>query len=273
MSFAQTKDGVDLYFKDWGSGRPIVLIHGWPLNADMWEDQALGLASRGFRVISYDRRGFGRSDQPFTGYDYDTLSDDLAAILEALDLQDVTLVGFSMGGGEVARYMSRHDGNRVAKAVLVGAVTPFLLKADDNPDGVDGSIFDGFIEELKKDRPHFLAGFGKTFFGAGVLNFQISQELLDWTFQLAMQASLPATIACVNAFGRTDFRSDMSHFQVPTLVIHGTSDATVPFESSGKRAAEMIPGARLITYDGAPHGLHFTEKDRLTDDIATFAQG
>ncbi|MFD2238871.1 alpha/beta fold hydrolase [Aureimonas populi] len=271
MGFVQTKDGVDLFYKDWGTGRPIVLIHGWPLNADMWEDQALGLAGQGLRVISYDRRGFGRSDQPFSGYDYDTLSDDLAALLEALDLQDATLVGFSMGGGEVARYMSRHGGKRVAKTVLVAAVPPFLLKTDDNPDGVDGSTFDGFIAELEKDRPHFLAGFGKKFFGAGLLNFEVSQEVLDWTLMLAMQASLPATIACVDAFGRTDFRPDMAHFNVPTLVIHGTSDQTVPFQSSGKRAAEMIPGARLITYDGAPHGLHFTEKDRLTADLAAFA--
>lgn len=272
MSFVETQDGVNLFYKDWGEGRPIVLIHGWPLNADMWEDQSLGLAGQGFRVIAYDRRGFGRSDQPFRGYDYDTLADDLATVLEELDLQDAVLVGFSMGGGEVARYMSRHGGKRVGKAVLVAAVPPFMLKTDDNPEGLEGSTFDGFVDQLRKDRPHFLAGFGKQFYGAGLLTSPVSDEVLDWTFQLAMQAGLPGTIACVDAFGRTDFRSDLAHFKVPTLVIHGTGDDIVPFASSGERAAQMIPGAQLITYDGAPHGLHLTEKDRLTSDLADFAR-
>lgn len=272
MSFVETKDGVRLFYKDWGQGRPIVLIHGWPLNADMWEDQSLDLAAQGFRVIAYDRRGFGRSDQPFRGYDYDTLADDLAAVLDHLDLQDAVLVGFSMGGGEVARYMSRHQGKRVGKAVLVSAVTPFMLKTEDNPDGLDGSTFDGFVEELRRDRPHFLAGFGKTFFGVGILSSPVSDDVLNWTFGIAMQASLPATIACVDSFGRTDFRRDMAHFNVPTLIIHGTGDEIVPFDTAARNAHERIAGSQLIPYDDAPHGLHFTEKDRLTSDLAKFAR-
>ena len=273
MSFVTTTDGVDLYVKDWGKGPAIVLIHGWPLSADMWEDQAVDLAAAGFRVISYDRRGFGRSDQPYEGYDYDTFADDLAAVLKDRGVTDATLVGFSMGGGEVARYMSRHRGENVSKAVLVSAVTPFLLQTDDNPDGVDGSVFDGFIDELRKDRAHFLAGFGKKFFNAGALNFSVSNELLDWTQQVALQASLRSTIECVRAFSSTDFRTDMRSFNVPTLVIHGDADQTVPFEVSGKRTAEMIPNAKLLVYEGAPHGLHFTEKDRLTRDLVAFVRG
>jgi pimeloyl-ACP methyl ester carboxylesterase len=272
MAFVETKDGTRIYTKDWGQGRPIVLIHGWPLNADMWDYTANELVERGFRVVSYDRRGFGRSDQPGSGYDYDTFSDDLAAVMEAHQLSDAVLVGFSMGGGEVARYMSRHAGKNVSKAVLVSAVPPYLLKDDSNPDGVDRSVFDGFIEKLKADRPSFLATFGKQFYGAGLLNFSISSDYLQYTSQLALQASLRATLACVRAFSETDFRPDLPQFRVPTLVIHGSSDATVPFEVSGEKAAQQIPGAVLKVYEGAPHGLHFTEQDRLVEDLAAFAR-
>jgi pimeloyl-ACP methyl ester carboxylesterase len=272
VTYLQTKDGVDLYYKDWGTGRPIVLIHGWPLNADMWDYQADKLVDQGFRVVSYDRRGFGRSSQPGTGFDYDTLSDDLAALMEHLELENAVLVGFSMGGGEVARYMSRHGGKRVGKAVLVSAVTPYLLKDDTNPDGVDKSVFDGFISDLEKDRPGFLTGFGKQFYGVGPLTFSVSSDYLAWTQGLALQASLRSSIACVRAFGTTDFRADMTAFTVPTLVIHGTKDATVPFEVSGEKAAKMIPGAHLKVYEGAPHGLHYTEQEKLTSDLADFAR-
>jgi pimeloyl-ACP methyl ester carboxylesterase len=272
MTILTTKDGVDLYYKDWGQGRPIVLIHGWPLNADMWDYQADKLVDQGFRVVSYDRRGFGRSSQPGTGYDYDTFADDLAVLLEHLNLENAVLVGFSMGGGEVARYMSRHGGKRVGKAVLVSAVTPYLLKDESNPEGVDGSVFDGFIADLEKDRPAFLASFGKQFYGVGLLNFSISSDYLAWTQNLALQASLRSTIACVKAFSTTDFRADMKAFTVPTLVIHGTKDATVPFEVSGEKAAKLIAGAHLKTYEGAPHGLHHTEQERLTTDLAAFAR-
>jgi pimeloyl-ACP methyl ester carboxylesterase len=274
MPFAKAPDGTEIFFKDWGSGRPVVLIHGWPLNADMWEYQAPVLASAGLRVISYDRRGFGRSGQPWSGYNYDTLADDLAAVMDHLDLRDATLVGFSMGGGEVARYLSRHGAaGRVFKAVLVSAVTPFLLRTADNPDGVDRSVFDGMIEGLQKDRPNFLATFGKQFFGAGLLTFSISSELLQWASMLALQASPKATMDCVRAFSETDFRADLAGIAVPTLVVHGEGDATVPIGVSGRRAAQMIPGARLVEYAGAPHGLFFTEKDRLNQDLLAFIQG
>ena len=270
MPFIETADKTRLFYNDWGSGPPVVLIHGWPLDADMWEYQSVFLASQGLRVVAYDRRGFGRSSQPWTGYDYDTFADDLKAVMDGLELDGATLVGFSMGGGEVARYMSRHGGARVAKAVLVAAVTPYMLHAPDNPDGVPRSTFDGIIEGLQKDRPHFLATFGKQFFGAGLLNFTVTAEILQWSLTMAMLGSPKATLDCVRAFSETDFRPDMAAFRVPTLVIHGDSDATVPVEKSGRIAAKMIPGAELREYSGAPHGLFFTEKDRLNQDLLAF---
>jgi len=249
-----------------------VLIHGWPLHSGMWEYQSVFLASEGVRVVAYDRRGFGRSSQPWSGYDYDTLADDLKALLDKLDLQDVTLIGFSMGGGEVARYMSRHGGARVSKAVLLAAVTPYLALTTDNPDGVDRGVFDQMIEGLKKDRPHFLATFGKQFFGAGLLNFTVTAEIMQWALTMALPASPKATIECVRAFSETDFRGDMGAFRVPTLVIHGAADATVPPDKSGRVAAKMIPGAEYNEYAGAPHALFFTEKDRLNQDLLAFVK-
>lgn len=270
MPFIKAGDGTQLYYKDWGSGPPVVLIHGWPLDADMWEYQAPTLAEAGFRVISYDRRGFGRSDQPWSGYDYNTMSDDLKAVIDGLALDGVTLVGFSMGGGEIARYMSRSGGAHVSKAVLISSVTPYLLKTADNPEGVDGSIFDDIISGLKKDRPHFFANFSKKVSGVGVLSSPVSSELLQWAGNMALMASPKATIDCVNAFGRTDFRGDMAAFRVPTLVIHGDGDQTVPFEAAGKRAAAMIPGAKLKVYEGAPHAIPMTHGERLTQDLLAF---
>jgi non-heme chloroperoxidase len=273
MPFIETNDKTTLFYNDWGSGKPVVLIHGWPLDSNMWEYQSVFLASQGLRVITYDRRGFGRSSQPWSGYDYDTMADDLKAVLDKLELNDVTLVGFSMGGGEVARYMSRHSGARVAKAVLVSAVTPYLLQTSDNPDGVDRSTFDQMVEGLQKDRPNFLATFGKKFLGAGLLNFTVTNEIQQWMLMMAMLGSPKATIDCVRAFSETDFRQDMAAFRIPTLVIHGDSDTTVPLEKSGKVAASMIPGAQLKVYDGAPHGLFFPEKDRLNQDLLAFIDG
>ena len=270
MPTIRTKDGTALYLKDWGEGRPVVLIHGWPLDADMWEYQALALAEHGFRVIAYDRRGFGRSDQPWTGYDYDTLSDDLKDVLDALDLSDVALVGFSMGGGEIARYMGRHGGARVTRAVLVSSVVPFLLKTSDHPEGVDGSVFEGMVAGLRADRAHFLADFSKTFFGVTLLKSPASAELIQWTGTLAMMASPRATVACVKAFGETDFRRDLPHFKVPTLVIHGDGDQTVPIDVSGRAAAAGIAGATFITYEGAPHAVPLTHPQRLNDDLIAF---
>ena len=273
MPFLQARDGTNLHYSDWGTGSPVVLIHGWPLDADMWEYQSVALASQGLRVIAYDRRGFGRSGQPWTGYDYDTLADDLAAVLDALDVKGATLVGYSMGGGEVARYLSRHGAGRVAKAVLLSAVTPYMLKTADNPEGVDQSVFDQIIQGLQADRPHFLANFGKRFFGAGLLNFTVTNEIQQWALMMAMLASPKATLDCAHAFSSTDFRPDMAAFTVPTLVIHGASDETVPIDASARRAAKMIQGAKLVEYAGAPHATFFTNKDQLNKDLLAFVKG
>lgn len=273
MPFFNAKDGTALFYNDWGTGRPVVLIHGWPLNADMWEYQATQLAAEGFRVISYDRRGFGRSAQPWNGFDYDTLADDLASLITALDLRDATLVGFSMGGGEVARYLSRHGCDRVAAVALIGAVTPYLLKAEDHPQGLDRSVFDGMIEGLNKDRPAFLAAFGKMFYGVDLPGIDVSAEILAWSHTMALQAAKNATLACVRAFSETDFRPDLSAFTVPTLIVHGDADAIVPIDLTARAVAKAIPHARFEVYPGAPHGLIITHKDRLRQDLLTLLLG
>lgn len=272
MAFLNTDDGTEIFYNDWGTGTPVVLIHGWPLSSDMWEYQAKFLAENGCRVITYDRRGFGRSSQPWEGYDYDTLTDDLRVILEELDVRDATLVGFSMGGGEVVRYLSRFGNDRVSKAVLVGAVTPCLMKTEDNPEGVDPTVFEGLIDGLEKDRPAFLTTFGEKFYGRTLLRHTVSEPWLQWTFQMAMQASARATLECVDSWSGTDFRGDCAKITVPTLVIHGTGDSTVPIDVAGRRAAALIPGAKLVEYDGEPHGLFATSPDRLNEDLLGFAK-
>jgi len=269
---AQGKD-VELHYCDYGQGDPIVLIHGWPLAAASWEYQLAELPLHGKRVVAYDRRGFGHSSKPWDGYDYDTLASDLNVILTELDLQNVTLVGFSMGGGEVARYMSRYNGARVARTIFVSAVTPYLLKTDDNPDGVDKSTFDDIIENLGKDRPDFLATFGKQFFGVGLMSKPVSQATLDWSQNMALQASPRATTACAKAWSETDFRGDLATIKVPTLFIHGGADKTVPLANSAEQAVKHVPNATLVVYDGEPHGLNVTAKDRLNRDILTFVNG
>ena len=269
MAFITAKDGTQLFVNDWGAGPPIVLIHGWPLHSGMWDYQAPYLASQGYRVVAYDRRGFGRSEQPWNGYDYDTLADDLAAVIDGLQLEGATLVGFSMGGGEVVRYLRRHGPAKVARAALVAAVTPFLLQTPDH-EGAPASLFEGMVSGLEKDRPHFLANFGKTFMGAGLLNFSVSSEYLQSLLMMAMMASQKATVDCVRAFGMTDFRADMAALTMPTLIVHGTADGTVPIGISGRAAAKMVPHATFLEYDDAPHGLHFTEKDRLNADLLAF---
>ena len=264
---------VDLYFNDVGAGKPVVLIHGWPLDHSSWAYQIAALAQQGMRVISYDRRGFGQSSQPSTGYDYDTLADDLKALLDELDVHDVTLVGFSMGGGEVARYMSRHGGSRVARVAFVSAVTPFMMKRDDNPDGVDASVFDEIYEGLAKDRPDFLSTFGKQFYGVGMLSHPVSEATLQWSLNMALPASHTATVACAHSFAETDFRQDLKSISVPTLIIHGDDDQTVPIDASGARTAQALPHATYKVYEGAPHGLHITEKEKLGTDLAAFVSG
>lgn len=264
---------VKLHYVDLGQGPAIVLIHGWPLTYESWEHQLRELPKHGVRVVAYTRRGFGNSTKTWDGYDYDTLADDLKAVLEELDLNDVTLVGFSMGGGEVARYMSRHQGARVKRIALVSAVTPYLLKTEDNPDGVDKSTFDDMVDNIKKDRPAFLETFGKQFYGEGLLSKPVSQAVLDWSQSIALLADPHATEACVRAFSETDFRQDLQSITVPTLVIHGESDETVPYKNSAERVPQYLAHGTHIVYDGAPHGLNVTDAAKLTQDLLTFANG
>ena len=272
MTMITTRDGTQLYVKDWGpkTGRPVIMMHGWPLTSDTWDDFAVVAADAGFRAISYDRRGFGRSEQPWDGYEYDTLADDLADVIEATGAQDAALFGFSMGGGEVARYMSRHGGKGVSKAALIASVVPYMAQTPDNPDGVPQSVFDEMTAGMKEDRAHFFHGFLKSFYGVGVFTGSVSEAVLDWSFQQTMMAGLWPTLACAKAFSSTDFRPDLPSFKVPTLIIHGTGDQTVPIETPGRAAAAAIPGATLIEYDGAPHGLFASNKQQLTDDLMAF---
>ena len=270
MPYFETKDGTAIHYNDWGAGPPIVLIHGWPLDADMWEYQSVHLARGGYRVVTYDRRGFGRSGQPWSGYDYDTMAGDLATLLDKLDLVGVTLVGFSMGGGEVARYVGTHGTARIARVALISAVTPYLLKGPGNEDGVDKGVFDQIVDGLQTDRPGFLAPFGKAFFGAGLLNFSVSSEILQWAQQMALLASPKATVDCVRAFSETDFRGDLAKLSVPTLIVHGDADQTVPLAASGERTGKLLPHARFEVYGGAPHALMYTERDRLNADLMAF---
>jgi non-heme chloroperoxidase len=291
MPYVQTNDSrfgepVSIFYQDWGGASnpaaatsfsatnaiqpTVVLIHGWPLSHEMWDYQMTALAERGLRVVAYDRRGFGKSSKPWGGYDYDTFADDLKALIDELNLDNVVLVGFSMGGGEVARYFSRHGGAKVSKAVLISAVTPFLLKTDGNPDGVDKETFDTMVENLRADRADFLQTFGKQFYGVGMLSKPVSQAHLDGDFFRAYLASPKATLDCVRAFSETDFRDEMQTINVPTLIIHGDSDKTVPIEASGERTADLLPTANYLVYGDAPHGLFITEKDRLTQDLLLF---
>jgi pimeloyl-ACP methyl ester carboxylesterase len=270
MAMIETDDGTEIYYKDWGDGPAVVFCHGWPLNADMWEYQMNALAAEGFRCVAYDRRGFGRSDQPWEGYDYDTFAGDLSDVIDALELEDVHLVGFSMGGGEVARYIGRYGSESVAKAVLVSAVTPFLLKSADNPNGVERATFDGMRAGIAADRGQFFADFGKAFTGANRPQSKVSQGMLDWTLHLALQASLKGALDCVNAFSETDFREDLKAFDIPTLVIHGDDDQIVPIDISGRLAAAAIEGAELKVYAGAPHALYFTHREQLSADLLAF---
>jgi non-heme chloroperoxidase len=274
MPYVKTRDGTDLYVKDWGSGRPVVLLHGWPLNADSWEPQAIALANAGFRAIAYDRRGFGRSGQPWGGHDYDTYADDLKAVLEAAGAtQDVALVGFSMGGGEVARYLSRHGGAGVTHAGLIGSVVPGIVQTDANPNGVPAEKLEEIAGQIKADRAKFFESFFRDFYGVGVISHPVSDAFLQESWTVAMQASLHATLEAAKAWGFTDFTPDLPAITVPTLIVHGTSDATVPIKATAHRAVDGIAANQLVEYSGAPHGLFATESDRLSTDLVTFLGG
>ena len=262
---------VELHYEDVGSGPAVVLIHGWPLSARSWEPQVGPLVAAGYRVVTYDRRGFGESSQPWTGYDYDTFAADLDTVLEHLDLTGTTLVGFSMGGGEVVRYLSRYGSARVAKAVLAAAVPPYLYQSEDNPHGgLDDATIAGFEAGVTGDRLKFLDEFITTFFKAGLLSKLVSEPSRLYHRDIAAFASPKATLDCIAAFGRTDFRLDVAGVDVPTLVIHGDSDAIVPFEVSGKRSHEAIAGSQLVVIKGGPHGLNVTHPTEFNEALIEF---
>lgn len=271
MPFLKTSStpSTNIHYVDVGQGQPVVLIHGWPLSLRMWESQIVALTDAGYRCIAYDRRGFGESSRPTGGYDYDTFASDLNDLMRELDVRDAVLAGFSMGGGEVARYLGHYGSSRVSKAMLLGAVTPFLLKTKDNPAGVDASVFDGMIDGVKKDRLAFLEQFFPNFYnyepGKGV-----SADLIPFSKWVAWGASPVGTKECIVAFGRTDFRADLKKFSIPTLVAHGDSDRIVPFEVSGKLAHEMLHGSRLALVKGAPHGFAATHAQQLNELMLDF---
>lgn len=268
--FIETAPNVKLYVKDYGYGKPVILIHGWPLSNEMWEYQIEVLVENGFRVITYDRRGFGKSSQPWNGYNYDTLTDDLKSIIDQLELTNITLVGFSMGGGEVVRYFSRYGGKNVSKAVLISSVTPFRLRTESNPGGASPESNTATANLIKEDRIGFLTDFGKTFFGVSMLTNPLSSSLLDYFKMLCSFASPHATLECAKAFSTTDFRNEMETVNVPTLIIHGDEDEIVPIEVSSEKSANMIPNNKFLVYEEAPHGLFYTNKERLNTDLIEF---
>jgi non-heme chloroperoxidase len=272
MATITTKDGTRIYYKDWGRGQPVVLSHGWPLSADAWDDQMMFLASRGYRCIAHDRRGHGRSDQPYAGYDYDTFAEDLATLLDKLDVKDAILVGHSMGGGEVARYIGRYGKKRVAKAVLISAVPPLLLKTAANPNGAPMEVFDALRNGILADRSQFWKDLSLAFYGANRAGSKVSQGLKDSFWLQAMTSSIQGEYACVKAFSETDFTEDLKKFDVPTLILHGDDDQIVPIQISSQPSAKLIKGATLKVYPGAPHGMPATLKDQINSDLLAFAQ-
>ncbi|MCX4705583.1 alpha/beta fold hydrolase [Streptomyces sp. NBC_01373] len=271
MPYVTAGDGAEIFYKDWGTGRPVVLSHGWPLNADSWEAQQLFLASHGFRVIAHDRRGHGRSPQTWHGNEMNTYADDLAALVDTLDLRDATLVGFSTGGGEVARYVGRHGTARVAQLALVSAVPPFMLRTDDNPGGVPVEVFDAIRAGSLADRSQLYRDLADgPFFGNNRPGASVSQGVRDSFWLQGLQAGHRGAYECVAAFSATDFRADLDSFDVPTLVIHGDDDQVVPFEVGGKASAARIKNAALKVYAGAPHGITDTHKEQLGADLLEF---
>jgi non-heme chloroperoxidase len=265
-----TKDGTEIYYKDWGKGPLVTFSHGWPLNADSWDGQMLFLVQNGFRVVAHDRRGHGRSSQTTSGNDMDGYAEDLATVIEALDLKDATLVGHSTGGGEVARYIGSHGTKRVAKAVLIAAVPPIMLKSTTNPEGLPMEVFDGMRSGLTKDRSQFYKDFAISFYGANRQGAKVSQGILDQFWLWSMQAGLKNAYESIKAFSETDFTEDLKKFDVPTLIMHGEDDQIVPVKDAAKKSAKLIKGAKEIYYPGAPHGLTATHQDQLNADLLSF---
>ncbi len=266
----ENSTNIDLYYEDHGTGRPVVLVHGWPLSGASWEKQVAALIAAGHRVITYDRRGFGRSSQPVTGYDYDTLAADLDTLLSTLDLRDVMLVGFSMGGGEVARFLAKYGSARISKAVFVSAIPPFLLKTPDNPEGVDGSVFKGIEEAIIADRPAFLSAFFEKFYNVDVLRGSlVSDQVLQYSWNVAIGASAKGTLDCVSAW-LTDFRKDLPRVDVPTLVLHGDADRILPIAATGFPLAKSVKGAQLVVVNGGPHGILWTHSEQVNAALLSF---
>jgi non-heme chloroperoxidase len=273
MSTITAKDGTEIYYKDWGEGPVVTFSHGWPLNADMWDAQMLFLAQNGFRTIAHDRRGHGRSAQASAGNDMNGYADDLADLIESLDLHDATLVGHSTGGGEVARYIGRHGTKRVARAVLIAAVPPTMLKTSANPEGLPIAVFDELRASLFKDRSQAYRDFAKPFYGANRPGAKVSQGVLDQFWLWSMQSGLKNAYESIKAFSETDFTEDLKKFDVPTLVLHGEDDQIVPVKDSAKKSARLIKGAKEIYYPGAPHGITATHQDQINAELLKFLGG
>src|SRR5574341_227162 len=270
MSTITVKDGTTIYYKDWGKGPVVTLSHGWPLNSDMWDGQMLFLAQRGFRVVAHDRRGHGRSSQAWSGNDMDGYADDLAAVIEALDLKDITMVGHSTGGGEVARYIGRYGTKRVTKAVLIAAVPPIMLKTAANPEGLPIEVFDKIRADLIRDPSQYYKDLAISFYGANRPGAQVSQGVLDQFWLWSMQAGLKNAYESIKAFSETDFTEDLKKIDVPTLVMHGEDDQIVPVKDSAVKTTKLIKGAKEIYYPGAPHGITATHQDRVNADLLEF---
>lgn len=271
INHSDKENPVSIFYEDQGQGKPFVFIHGWPLNGDQWEYQTGPLLEAGYRCITYDRRGFGKSDRPATGYDYVTLAADLKAVIDSTGATDLILVGFSMGGGEIAKYFSEFGGVGVSKVALISTVLPFMLQSPGNEEGVPQEVFDGMAEGIKNDRPAFLETFTKDFFGQSKLNVPVSEAFIQQSVNVAMQASSVATLQAANSFASTDFREDIPQINVPTLIIHGTADKIVPIEKSSDRTAEMLKAATYKKYEGEPHGLLYTSRKEVVQDLIALA--
>jgi non-heme chloroperoxidase len=270
MAAIKTEDGTEIFYKDWGEGQPVVFSHGWPLNADAWDDQAMLVASNGFRAIAHDRRGHGRSSQPWNGNDLDTYADDLAELFEALDLNDAILVGHSTGGGEVTRYIGRHGTSRVAKALLVSAIPPLMLKTDTNPEGTPIEAFDEIRAGLSRDRSQFYKDLSAPFFGANREGSTVSQGVRDAFWLWSMQVGMKGAYDCVKAFSETDLTEDLKKIDVPTLIVHGDDDQIVPIGAAAEKSAKLVADSTLKIYPGAPHGLFATHKDEFNSELMDF---
>ena len=273
MPFIETKDGTHLFYNDWGTGKPVVFLSTVFMNSEMWEYQIPYMANKDLRCIAYDRRGHGRSDWPWNGYDYDTLADDLAELIENLNLHEVTLIGHSIGGDEIIRYLTRHGSDRIVRIALLAANGPFRLKTTDNPEGMDKSVFEEMAASLAKDRPKWVSDFAPTFFGVGLPDVSVSPELMQWMAQMALQCSTKATMDCFYSTFTTDLRAEMRMITVPTLIIQGDTDKNTPIEVCGRKSAQLVPGNQFIVYEGAAHGLFVTHADRLNADLLQFIKG